>query len=314
MISTEPFFKVMNMYYLGIDGGGTKTTCLVCDDTLKEVYRYVGSSINFYSEGFEKARRNMSDMLENIKENTGIAHFAGVCVGSSALFGRADEETRNKFCDGVFSCDKILMDSDLFIALKACETENPLVVIAGTGSMTAALTPDGKVITKGGYGYILGDEGSGYRIAVDAIRAAVRSLDGTGEKTVLGEKLLEFSSVSSKEDLPTFFYSSDTDRKKTASFATTVLLSADNGEKTSLKILENQAYELSLTVKALIRELPEKPSVFLYGGIFEHSEIFSNYFKKNIEELCDGCTLLKCEPAFGAVIAAKEFYEKNAKA
>ena len=161
------------MYFLGIDGGGTKTTCLVADEGLNEIYRTVGSSVNFYSEGLQKARANMKSMLLDIEKNTGVSRFDGVCVGSSALFGRADEKTKSAFCDGVFNCGNIIMDSDLFIALKATERENSAVIIAGTGSMAAGKNADGEIITKGGYGYILGDEGSGYRIALDGIHRRV---------------------------------------------------------------------------------------------------------------------------------------------
>ena len=59
-------FEQKSHYFLGIDGGGTKTTCLVTDEGLNEIYRTVGSSVNFYSEGLEKARSNMKDMLLDI--------------------------------------------------------------------------------------------------------------------------------------------------------------------------------------------------------------------------------------------------------
>ena len=259
------------MYFLGIDGGGTKTTCLICDENLNEIFRTVGSSINFYSEGMENARRNMKKMLCTIKEKTGISHFDGVCVGSSALFSRADEKTMYDFCDGVFDSDKIIMDSDLFIALKATGKKNSAVVIAGTGSMAAGFNEKDEIITKGGYGYILGDEGSGYRIALDGIRAGVRSLDKTGENTLLGDMLLEFSGV-----------------------------------KTAVSIIKSQAVSLACTLRSLLSEMPEKPYVALFGGVFQHSEIFLSHFRKEIAEICCEIELMEKEPVYGACIAAKE--------
>lgn len=302
---------MMNMYFLGIDGGGTKTTCLVCDENLNEIYRTVGGSINFYSEGMENARRNMSEMLSETEKNTGIADFAAVCVGSSALFGRADEKLKKSFCDGVFSCDKILLDSDLFIALKAAKDKNPVIVIAGTGSMTAAFGVDGKIITKGGYGYILGDEGSGYRIAVDGIRAAVRSFDKTGEKTVLEQKLFEFADTDNADGLIEFFYSEKTDRKRIASFAKQVCQSAIDGDKVCFDILSCQAQQLSCTVKALLKEIEPEPSIYLYGGIFQNCEMYSKLFSSYFDVEAVTCVPLLCEPVFGAAVAAKEFFEND---
>lgn len=294
------------MYFLGIDGGGTKTTCLVTDENLKEIYRTVGSSINFYSEGRETARSNMKEMLSDIEKNTGVSHFDGVCLGSSALFGRADEKTKSDFCDGVFDCDNIIMDSDLFIALKATERENSAVIIAGTGSMAAGRSAQGEIITKGGYGYILGDEGSGYRIALDGIREAVRSLDGTGESTLLGEYLLEFSEVKAKEELVDKFYSPEKDRKALASFSRAVALAAEKGDAAALGILRNQAELLSYTARALIKEMPPRPYVFLYGGVFQHCEIFRNHFISLMGDSVAFCALTEKEPVYGACIAARE--------
>ncbi len=294
------------MYFLGIDGGGTKTTCLVTDESLKEICRIVGSSINFFSEGMEKARENMRNMLLVIEKETGISHFDGVCVGSSALFGRADEKTKRDFCDGVFNADNIIMDSDLFIALKAVGEKNAMVVIAGTGSMAAGFGIDGEIITKGGYGYILGDEGSGYAIALSGIKAAVRSLDGTGEYTLLGEKLLEFAGVTSKEELVDVFYSGNMDRKALAAFSSAVSLSAENGDSVALRILKDEAHSLSLTASALMREMPSHPHIALYGGVFQHSEIFRECFSKEILQQYVSCELMTKEPAYGASIAARE--------
>ncbi len=294
------------MYFLGIDGGGTKTTCLVTDENLNEIYRTAGSSINFYSEGLENARANMKSMLLDILKNTGVSRFDGVCVGSSALFGRADEKTKADFCDGVFDCSNIIMDSDLFIALKATEKENSAVIIAGTGSMAAGKNARGEIITRGGYGYILGDEGSGYRIALDGIREAVRSLDKTGEETLLGEMLLDFADVTAKEELVDKFYSPEKDRKALAAFAQKVSLAAEKGDKKAAEILCNQAEELFLTAKALLSEMPEKPYVFLYGGVFQHSEIFRNHFARLMSEKVSRCELMTKEPVFGACIAARE--------
>ncbi len=294
------------MFFLGIDGGGTKTTCLVCDESLNEIFRTVGSSINFYSEGLDRARENMKEMLGAIAENTGISHFDGVCIGSSALFGRADEKTKADFCNGVFDCDNIIMDSDLFIALKSTGKENAAVVIAGTGSMAAGFNADGEIITKGGYGYVLGDEGSGYAIALDGIKAAVRSLDGTGDKTVLGEYLLEFACVNTKEELVDVFYSDKTDRKKIASFAPYVSRAAEDGDITALAILTTQAELLGCTVKALLCEMPENPHIALYGGVFQHDEIFGSCFREALSGRYSACELLTKEPAFGAVIASRE--------
>ena len=294
------------MFFLGIDGGGTKTTCLVTDENLNEIYRTVGSSVNFWSEGLPTARENMKAMLCDIKNATGISHFNGVCVGSSALFGRADEKTKKDFCDGVFDADNIIMDSDLFIALKAAQKENVMVVIAGTGSMAAGFGKNGEIITRGGWGFILGDEGSGYRIALDGIREAVRSLDGTGESTLLGEYLLEFAGVDKKEELIDAFYSPEKDRKAIAAFTPFVSKAAAAGDSVAEKILFTQCELLADCARALLSEMPENPHIALYGGVFQHNESYRKHFARILENSVSSCELLTKEPCYGACVAARE--------
>ena len=172
--------------------------------------------------------------------------------------------------------------------------------------MAAGINSQGEIITKGGYGYILGDEGSGYRIGLDGIREAVRSLDGTGESTLLGEYLLDFAGVKAKEELVDSFYSPEKDRKTLASFSRFVSLAAEKGDSVALGILKNQAELLSLTAKALLRDMPPKPHVFLYGGVFQHCEIFRNHFISLMEDSAGTCALTENEPVYGACIAARE--------
>lgn len=298
------------MYYLGIDGGGTKTTALVCDDFGSTVIRLAGESINFRSVGLEEARMNMSAILKRIEAQTGIGHFRSVFIGMSALSGKAAPNELKAFCDGVFDADVIDMNSDVYIALAACEDEAPAVAICGTGSMAAAVK-DGKVLTKGGFGYLLGDEGSAYAIASDGLKAAVRASENVTEKTLLTERALAFFGAESVERLLDIFYDPPMPRAKMAQFAAEVTKCAAEGDRAADGILKNQAESFALTVTALLKELEKKPKLYLFGGVFEHDEIFTAYFSDAVKENCTGCELLKNEPVYGAVQCALKLVNNN---
>lgn len=295
------------MFYLGIDGGGTKTTAAIMNDKKKIVYTFEGKSINYYSEGLETARQNMKELLMAIYRRTGIVQFRAVFIGMSALFGKASEKEINDFAEGVIRADIIGMDSDLYIALKAADDDEKSVVgICGTGSMAAAFNKDGEVVTKGGYGYILGDEGSAYAIALEAIQAAVTGAENSTEPTALSDKVLEFFECTTLQELVDRFYNPTIDRKIIASFAKEVTECARNGDTVARKILRHQAQKFAATVKALQRENEEREHIYLYGGVFQHDEIFTYYFKAAFRGHKKGLKikLLKVPPVHGAAKAA----------
>ena len=148
-------------YYIGVDGGGTKTTAAVGDEKGNLLFKVTGKTVNFYGVGMETARENFKEIIDKIKEKAGIERFAGVFIGSSALNGEADEKTVHDFTDGIAEADYIGMNSDVFVALKAMNTDLPhAVVIAGTGSIVAGINGKGEYITRGGWGHIFGDGGS----------------------------------------------------------------------------------------------------------------------------------------------------------
>ena len=293
-------------YYLGIDGGGTRTTALVCDGQGAELLTVTGDSINYRSEGMAAAREHLRAIITQIKEKTGIERFRGACVGSSALFGRATEAETAAFADGLLPADRILMDSDLYIALKACRTDNALVAVCGTGSMAAAFGEGGRVITRGGFGYLFGDEGSAYAIAREGLFAAARAAEGTDPPTALTAALTEHFGVKDVYAFTEMAYDPPLPRKRLAAFAPRVTACAMAGDETADGILSRQAALFAGTVRSLAAALPAPPTVFLFGGVFAHDPVFTEYFKEEVKDVCGVCRLLPAPPVRGAVIAAME--------
>lgn len=290
-------------FFLGLDGGGTKTTVLVGDENGNVLHKTVGNTINYCAVGMQQARDNMKAMLNAVANETGITHFAGVCIGMSALFGRASEEETAAFCDGIFSSDKIIMDSDLYIALAATGEKGAAAVgICGTGSMTCGRTEDGQIITKGGYGYLLGDEGSGFRIAQEGLFEAVRAAEQSGEKTTLLQAALDFWGVKTAPQLIDVFYDPPMERNQIAKFAPCVIKEAENGDATAMQVVRRQASLFADTAKALLRELPQGIPFYVYGGIFEHNELFRTLFGEYLSDR--KVILLTNTPAEGALRAA----------
>lgn len=293
-------------FFLGVDGGGSKTTAVAADEYGNIAAVETGGSINYYSNELSATRENMSRIISKIKEETGVESFKGAFIGMSALNGKASDSELSAFADGVINVEKICMDSDLYIALETHLTNDPCaVVISGTGSMVTARDGAGKIRNKGGWGYILGDEGSGYRMSLDAIRAGVRGGEGSARKTSLTEAVLDFYKARDFDELVSIFYDPPISRQAVAAFLPKVRECAENGDETAADIMNNGADDLSKTALALLKDYPCDIPVGLWGGVFQHNPSYTRRFteilaKNGIENVF----LLRYPPEIGAVFAA----------
>src|SRR5581483_5378036 len=120
-----------------------------------------------------------------------------------------------------------------------------VALVAGTGSMAFARAPDGRTARAGGWGYLLGDEGSGYALALAALRAVVRDADGRGPATRLTSRLLAHFGAVLAQDLVRLVYGGGVDRAALAAVAPYVLEAAAAGDEVAAEIMAGQAEELA---------------------------------------------------------------------
>lgn len=268
------------MYYLGIDGGGTKTVAVVTDEKGRIITTVSGATINFYSVGYENARKNLSELMNKITAETEICSFSGAFIGCSALDCEADNETTERLCDGIINADKIKMHSDVYIALKSVKNaECPCVAICGTGSIATGEDKNGNTHVTGGWGHILGDEGSAYSIAVKALEICCQMCD-KNEKTPLLESAEKFFGVTDFRKAIDIIYSDDMTKDKLAHFAETL----DINDGTVRKIIITQAQKFAFTVQTLLEKMKNCDVLGLYGGVFQHNSLFREEFSDTIRK------------------------------
>lgn len=296
--------------FLGIDGGGSKTTAVMADSKGKTLSTVCGDSINYYSIGLDNAKRNMKNIIDKLMIKTNETRFKGAFIGMSALNGEATPEELDSFVSGIINSEKTGMNSDLFVALEALSAGGEgSVVISGTGSMAIARNEQGKVSHAGGWGHILGDEGSGYSLALEAIRAGIRGFEGSLPATELTDAVKKHFKIGKMEDLIALFYDPPMERKKIAAFAKALKLCAENGDKTALSILENGAEELAKTALSLIKSMNKEMPIGLWGGIFQNIPLFKSSFIAKLEkEGFSNIAQLPLPPEKGALIAAYKLW------
>ena len=293
--------------YLGIDGGGTRTTALLADSNGLEIARAVGESINFYSVGFPAARAALQDVVSRAVAGH-EKQLRAAFIGHSALDGRADPALTNEFCGGIFPCP-VTMDSDVYIALRAMQISGPAAVaIAGTGSMAAGRAETGEILHTGGWGWLLGDEGSGYALSVAALRAAIRGWEGAADPTSLTDSALRHFSAETPSDLIRLFYDPPMPRSRVASFAPCVFGCGATGDQIAVALIREQARAFADTVCALLSHLPKGTPIGLWGGLFRGQPVYRAMFSVFVNNRYPKTKigLLPAPPEYGALLAAMD--------
>lgn len=295
------------LYYLGVDGGGTRTTAVVADANGNIIAKADGKSINYNSIGLPRAKENMSEIIRWLLDACDIGWFHTAFIGMSAISERANEEETKAFAENIIPADKVIMDSDVYIALMGLDSSNECaVVISGTGSMAAGRTKDGTIIHTGGWGYILGDEGSSYHIALDALKAAIRGYEKSAPETKLTKIVKDYFNIDDYLELIDIFYNPPMERSAIAKLTPKVFECAENGDEVSNQILLENAKQLAKTTSALLINLPLCKTLGTWGGVFEHNERYLNMFKEYIKADFPNIEvgLLVNPPVIGAVLAA----------
>lgn len=291
-------------YYLGIDGGGTKTIGCVADHEGHIVAHGIGGSINYYAIGMNEAIRNFDLLLAELKEKLNISEFDTIYIGSSALEREATKQEIREFAVQS-STNSIFMHSDVFTGLMGLTLGRPgVLVISGTGSIAAAFDNYGGFHTVGGWGHILGDEGSAYDISLKAIKAAIKGYEGIGPFTNLIQYVQEYFKVIQLKDLINNFYEKGVPRHDVAGFAKCVDHCAEAGDFVGLHILQKAAFDLTCLGRRFLKDFHQPdPIVGIYGGVMKNSKITRNSFIENIKLYFPEARVLYPEfpPEIGAI-------------
>lgn len=294
-------------YYLGIDGGGTRTTAAVSDENGNILLKTAGKTINFYSVGMEAARENLNSIIKDVNTALGVTQFEAVFVGCSALDGEADEELTRELC-GAINAKTVKMNSDVYVALKALDKAVcPCVAICGTGSMAIGEDENGNTHIKGGWGHIVGDEGSGYSVAVEALKVCCILCDENKDLPLL-KSANEYFGVEDFRKAIDIIYSPETTKDVLAGFAANVGRLASDGDEAAFAIITAEALKFAKTVLLLLDEVKSCSLLGLYGGLFQHNEIFRDRFIKIINKHYPNLKteVLSTPPEEGALNLARE--------
>ncbi|MBS4034427.1 MAG: hypothetical protein KGZ85_08190 [Ignavibacterium sp.] len=300
-------------YLIGMDGGGTKTKCILTDLELNIIFETTGGPSNFLMLGNDKVAETILALITECVQNQKIDSNAieSIVLGTTGGGRRSDAESLENSINEITISKSIALknfkvESDARIALEGAFSGKPgSILIAGTGSIMFGKDAKGQIHRVGGFGRFLGDEGSGYRIGQRGLNAVAKDFDGRGNKTLMTELVLKQFSISSPEMLITEIYRNNFD---IASAAPIVLEAAEKNDKEAIKIIESEADEMILHIFAMKQILNEKTFyVSFIGSLLTKENYYSYLFKEKVVKKFSNVVIKEAEnpPEIGAVLMAK---------
>jgi len=295
---------VKHSLLIGIDGGGTHSTAVAVHKDGRVAAVAYGDGLNFHNVGVDAVRRRLEEMVRDLMRQTG-EDVDCVCVGMSALDGPADEKTTALFTGGLFAPGQLDLQSDAYVALMGfTHGESGMIVICGTGSMLVLMDKEGRQHVSGGWGYLLGDAGSGYTLSREALLAVIDESDGLGEKTILTDCALSYFNATHPRALIDRIYDPACTPDRLAGFARHVIKAAEENDPCARRILKTNMERLARHAAELLKKDENACRIGLYGGIFAHSELARADFAAALERLAPRAQLcpIVYPPELGAVI------------
>jgi N-acetylglucosamine kinase-like BadF-type ATPase len=296
------------MHVLGIDVGGSKTVCLLADELGTVQAEVRGPGANLQAAGELQVEKIVHRVMEEALANR--ERPAVVCVGIAGVDRDDDARVMSAIMHRISRGARVIVVNDALIALVAAAGESPgIVIVAGTGSIAYGRNARGMAARAGGWGHMIGDEGSGYWIGRQALAAAVREVDGRGPRTALTDDVLAHFGVPDAAGLVSIVYNREVPRANVATLGPIVQGARDRGDAVATQILEHAADELSLAAASVAARLEMRGEAFpfvLAGSMFRVVPSLEGDLRKRLVEVAPRAEVqpLEAEPALGAVALA----------
>ena len=311
-------------YVLGIDGGGSKTVCVLMNDLCQVLGRGETGPSNYQSIGIEATLQSIQSAIHNAVEAaiiTNTVNIDAICLGLAGIGRAADIEVvkglvqqlqDNKSLPITWALQpaNIVICNDALIALVGGIGQPVgIVVAAGTGSIVFGRNHQGHIKRVGGWGYILGDEGSAYKIALAGMNAALKSYDGREISTSLLEDFKQHLDLESIEDLIEVVYRREWGVKQIAALAPIIDFAAASGDIVANIIIDDAVKELVKATSTVIDAIFTADSVLevvttgsLWHGRCKIHERFAASIVKKFPNV--NVIFPRYEPAYGAGLLA----------
>jgi len=294
------------LHVLGIDAGGTKTVCQLADEQGSVIAESRSTGANLQAVGELEVEKVLHEVMEEAIGDRDIVP-AAICLGIAGVDRPDDAAVVRGIMKRIGYKARVLVVNDALVALEAGAPGEPgVVIISGTGSISYGRNAQGVAARSGGWGYVLGDEGSGYWIGRAALRAVLREADQRGPATALTPLLLAHFGVQRPQGLIHEVYHSNLKPSAIGALSQCVHQAFTGGDEVAIGILRGAANELEASAMSVARRLGMVGQAFpfiLAGGIFKAVPWLNDELSRRLPIVARNSRveLLGREPATGAV-------------
>lgn len=304
----------MTQIVIGIDGGGSKTHAIVADETGTSIGEATGPGSAVKPGDEEASAEVIAAVVRDALEAAGMSHVTPrvICIG---VAGAGREAARQALWQALVARDlaaDVVVHSDFGIALDDAFGDGPgVLLISGTGSAAFGRSPAGTTARCGGWGPVIGDEGSGTWIGRRALSVVSAAADGRESQTALTGAILTAAEVNEVSDL--IPWAANASREQIASLAPVVFSVADAGDLRANAIISLAVEELMLHIRALAQQLfgDERAAVpvAFTGGLLKKGSTLRKRLEHRLRSAVPGAQVKAGEitPARGAVRGALRF-------
>jgi len=297
-------------FFLGIDGGGTKTRSMVGnEDSQLGTGSARSSKVQRVGEAY--ARDSLSAAIDQACLQAGISprEIARTCAGVTGA-GRPEIQAIMKELISSVAGGKIEIVTDVEIAFEDAFGGDPgVLAIAGTGAIALGRNSSGVTARAGGLGFPISDEGSGYWIGVEAVRLALHARD-RGESPVLLDALMAGLGANDFDDF--IVRANATPSPDYATLFPIVLSTAHAGDGLAREVLDRAGSELATMAAVVVRRLfgGGSCSVVTHGGVLSSSEIVRSRLERELKSQVPNAVLCEraIDPARGALERARRAF------
>ncbi len=295
------------MYIVGIDGGGTKTVGCLITESGEVLARAVGESTNYRKDQESLLISRILELVQTLMAQANL-HQTRPDALAVCLSGLGQESSKQRvrlLLSDAFLSNWLVVDSDARAALQGAFAGEPgIILVAGTGSIAFARTPRGEFMRCGGWGYLLGDEGSGFDIGRNGVAMALKALDGRGRPTRLRERLEQFFGVERLDQAVPKIYAELAQRGDMAKLAPIVFEVAQQGDAVAAEIIRQAARDLAELVATLYTRMQSETEIklALMGNIFKQRDMLLPHMQAFWNET--GAKIAVVAPRFPAEIGA----------
>ncbi len=304
----------MNPYVMGIDGGGSNLRVIVATSDLQVVGESHAGTVNPSVIGREASVSLIGQHMQAAIENAHLQpdDIQAVCIGVAGASAEHSADWLREVVGAVTPNAQIRPSADQEIALMGAHGKREgILILAGTGSVAYGVSPAGAAAVVGGWGYLLGDEGSGYWLGLSAIKAISQASERRAEKTSLTDIVLRELNLANPRDLIRWLYA-EPRNAEIARFAPLVLEQAEAGDAVASRLVAEAVQHLAGHITAIreILNFPDAPIAFA-GGLLTRPNALSSGLSRQLH--LPTTPMPKHPPVIGAVLLALEMLAQQEK-